>query len=378
MGSIDHWPHLRTSESNCENKTLLRKFTTHPAVNHREGYRILFRGLWFYFRDKDIRLDNLWGEFEVTWPFNLCNRVIVKTQTVLDATSALIVSDKSFQVQLKCCMSHDIWSSQNLSWHTRTAWLQKVWEFERIKLKSLNRKIQLWSWVCRVHCIVGKSLSVTKFDERTTSCSRKLRRRDDNRAQHRRSLQKSVSGWGEPIHIPLCVLGGDNLSPSHRIDFEVIITSSHRLLCTLVLRTCSAYLPFPFFRRQYCNDEDETRQGYWDTRAMRVVRINLKRQNENNGDDDDRRSSAVHGLSPVHQRSFLDTNPCVPESPIRWDVRWTTRGWRPTSTVTTMQQWCTISKSEVHDQWQDDCKTNGMVGRGPESCQQPTGWYVDV
>ena len=34
-------------------------------------------------------------------------------------------------------------------------------------------------------------------------------------------------------------------------------------------------------------------------------------------DDDDGRSSAVHGLGPVHQRSFLGTNPCAPETPIR-------------------------------------------------------------
>ena len=31
---------------------------------------------------------------------------------------------------------------------------------------------------------------------------------------------------------------------------------------------------------------------------------------------DDGRSSAVHGLCPVHQRSFLGTNPCAPKTPI--------------------------------------------------------------
>ena len=41
-------------------------------------------------------LGNLWGEFEVAGPFRLCNRAIAKTQTALGATSALIVSDKSF------------------------------------------------------------------------------------------------------------------------------------------------------------------------------------------------------------------------------------------------------------------------------------------
>ena len=101
VGSIAH-----TSESNCESKTLLRKFATHPDANHLEGYQIFFADYGFVFGTRmshfDSKLfgglDDLWGEFEVAWPFRLCNRAIVKSQTTLGATSALIASDKTFQM----------------------------------------------------------------------------------------------------------------------------------------------------------------------------------------------------------------------------------------------------------------------------------------
>ena len=46
-------------------------------------------------------LGEVWGEFEVAWPFGLCNRAIAKMQTAMSATYALIATGKSLQVQHK-------------------------------------------------------------------------------------------------------------------------------------------------------------------------------------------------------------------------------------------------------------------------------------
>ena len=41
-----------------------------------------------------------------------------------------------------------------------------------------------------------------------------------------------------------------------------------------------------------------------------------KERNEKQNNDDDWRSSAVHGFGPVHQRSYLVTDPYAPKTPI--------------------------------------------------------------
>ena len=120
-------------------------------------------------------LGDLLGEFEVAWPFRLCNQAIAKSQTALSATSALIASDKAFTRSTQFLSNiRQIWSADSklstqtseVRWHARAASLQKV----------------------------------------------------------------LASGWGDPIQIPFCALGGDIQSPSHRIDFELQLqhyNSSH-------------------------------------------------------------------------------------------------------------------------------------------------------
>jgi len=52
-----------------------------------------------------------------------------------------------------------------------------------------------------------------------------------------------------------------------------------------------------------------------DGRGKKGAIANNKR-NEKQNNEDHGWSSVVHGLGPVHQRSFLGTNPCALETPI--------------------------------------------------------------
>jgi len=124
VGSIAH-----TSESNCENKSLLRKFAAHPAANTWRDTRNFFADCGFVLGTRMSHcgselldgLGNLWGEFEVAEPFGICDRAIAKKQTALGAKSAPIVSENGFTSSTQFLRDpHETGSRKFLSWRDST------------------------------------------------------------------------------------------------------------------------------------------------------------------------------------------------------------------------------------------------------------------
>ena len=86
MGSI-----TPTSKSNPKSVRLLLKFAVQPAVNHLDGSQdfsadnVLARGTSMSHFDSILfnELSNLWGEFDVAWPYRVCSGAIAQRQTQL-------------------------------------------------------------------------------------------------------------------------------------------------------------------------------------------------------------------------------------------------------------------------------------------------------